>query len=318
MSQRTKKILKAILVLGFLIAFFFYVPVSDIYRAILSANLFLFSLAVFLGIPGMFLSTLSTWMLARKQRILISLWDFFLFNLSIRFYSFFSPASAVSTALRWHKLSAGKKGAEALSAIALTRVLSVFVAVSMGLFWVLSDINQKLISPFVFIVLFILIIIGWLIFTRLSPVLANVFHRWSQKQTRSWAKKVTSFLGRFFASIEEYAKMSSLELSIIAFINLGNELLGLLAYILIARALNIPLSFVDLGWLRAISFLAALAPFTLAGGVGLREITVLLTMSAFAINPDLAVAYSFLIYARSVAFALLCGTIEFGLLLKPK
>ena len=126
------------------------------------------------------------------------------------------------------------------------------------------------------------------------------------------------FLGRFFASIEEYAKMRSLELSVIALINLGNEFLGLLAYILIARALNIPLSFVDLGWLRAISFLAALAPFTLAGGVGLREITVVLTMSAFDIHPNLAAAYSFLIYARNVIFALLCGTIELGLLLRSK
>ncbi len=318
MSQRTKKTLKAILVLGFLIAFFYYVPIGDIYRAILSANLFLFCLAVFLGVPGMFLSTLSTWLLARRQQILISLWDFFLFNLSIRFYSFFSPASAVSTAMRWHKLSAGDKGAEALSAIALTRVLSIFVAVSMGLFWALSNINQKLISPFVFILLFASIIIGWLIFTRLSPILANAFHRWSQKTVHPWTKRIGEFLERFFASTEEYAKMQSLELSIIAIINLGNEFLGLLAYILIARALGIPLSFVDLGWLRAISFLAALAPFTLAGGVGLREVTVILTMSAFNINPDLAAAYSFLIYARSVAFALLCGTIELGLLLRPR
>ena len=318
MSSRLKKTLKTLLVGGLLAAFFFYIPLGDLYRAVTSADLILFGFAVLLGIPGVFLGTLSTWLLARRQGIEIRLWEFFLFNMAIRFYSYFSPASALSTAMRWHKLSAGSKGAEALSAIAFTRAMSIFVALFLGAFWFLSDINQELVHPVFFVLFIVLLIAGWLAFTRLSPALAATFHRWSETFHNRWLKRIAGFLGRFFASVEVYATMPVSALVMIGLINLGNEFLGVISYVLIAWAIQIPLSFVNLGWLRSVSFLAALAPFTLAGGVGLREVAILVVLPTFGVGPDIAAAYSFLIYARGAVFAVLCGVIEFFSVLKSR
>jgi hypothetical protein len=295
---------------GFLAAFFIYIPIGEIYRVVHSANLILFGMAVLLGVPGIFLSTLSTWLLAHRQGITSPLWEFFLFNMSIRFYSFFFPTSAISTAMRWHKLSAGSKKAEALSAIAFTRAMSIFAALFLGMFWLLSGIEQEVINPLFFVLFILLFLAGWLVVTRLSPSLARAFHRLSAAFDNRWMKRIAGFAGRLFASVEAYAQMSLSALAGIGLINLANELLGVVSYVLIAWAMDVPLSFVNLGWLRSIAFLAALAPFTLAGGMGLREVTILVILSTFEVEPEVAAGYSFLIYARGAVFALLCGVLE--------
>jgi len=318
MSTRVKFILRFLVFIGLLASFFYFVPVGDIFHAVSRSNLSLFGVAVLIGIPGMFLTTLSTWLLAHRQGIIISLWDFFLFNLAIRFYSFFSPASAISTTMRWHKLAGTNKKAEALSAIAITRAMSIFIAIFLGLFFIILDADQELINPIFLIVLFLLMITGWVLFVRVSPSLSTLFHSRSQRFSNYWLKRISSFLGRFFASIEGYAKMPIFAVTVLILVNLGSELIGVLTYVFVAWAMNIPLSFLNLGWLRSVSFLAALAPFTLTGGIGLREVTLIVILSSLHVEPDMAVAYSFLIYARSVVFALLCGLIELVSLVTSK
>ncbi len=310
MPPRLKQVLKLLLVVGLLVAFLVYIPIGDIYRAIRSANPLYFLIAVLLSFLSAFLGTLSTWILARRQGIAISLWGFYVFNLSIRFYGFFSPASIVSTGMRWQRLSEGNKGAEALSAIMFTRAISIFAAISMGLFWAISDINRALVDPAIFSLFFILMTaVGW-VMLKLSPVFAGRLHDLSSRAHARWVQSAANFLGRFFTSLQTYAKYPASLLILVVMINLGNEFFGLIAHILIARALYISISITDMGWLRAIAFLSALAPFTLAGGFGMREVTVAIAMTAFNVSPQLAAAYSFLLYARSVLFSLLCGILE--------
>lgn len=305
-----KKIFKPLLLVGLLIGFVFYVPLEKIFHAVLSANLLLFTISFLLNFPSTFLSTWSTHMLASRQGIKVSLWDFFLFNLAIRFYSYFSPASMVSTAMRWHKLSAGSKSAEALSAISFTRLFSIVVAVGLGLFWVIAKENQATTNLILFIALAVLIVAGWLMITRLSPALARELDRRVARVSQPFLRRVLRFFARYFHAIDHYANMPLGLLLGVALMHLGNDLLGLVSHILLAQALGIPLSLYDLGWLRAIAFLTALMPFTLAGGIGLREVSLVIILSSLHVSPDLAAAYSFLIYARGVIFSLLCGLLE--------
>jgi uncharacterized membrane protein YbhN (UPF0104 family) len=314
MSPRLKKILRIALILGFLGAFFFYVPIREIYRSIVSANPVLFSLAALLGFPGTFLTTLGAWVLARKQGIPLDVMEFYLFNLVIRFYGFFSPASAVATAMRWHKMSAGNRGAEALSVIAVNRLLSIVVAICMGLFWAVSSVYRDMVNPFVFIFFLVLIVAAWSLVTRFSPLISETFHRLSLNSSHTWVRKPAGFAARFFDSIRVYSSLSVSTAIFVFSLYLANEILGIFSHVLMAGALQIHLSMTDLGWLRALSFLAALAPFTLFGGIGLREVSLVVILTAFDISPDLAVAYSFLIYARGAVFSLLCGVIEFFLI----
>jgi uncharacterized membrane protein YbhN (UPF0104 family) len=318
MSIKQKQVLKAFIVIALLAVFFIYVPIGEIYRSLRSANLLYFAISVLTGFLGIFLSTASTWILAGKQGISIPLWDFFVFNMAIRFYGFFSPASSIATALRWHKLSAGQKGAEALSAIAVTRAMSIFVAIFMGFFWLISDVQKGTVNLWGIPLFLAVMVAGWLALTRLSPSIANWLHKRSGQIKHKWILRAAFFLSRFFDALGNYSRLPWDTLMLVTIINLANEIQGLVVFILIARALSIPMSINDLGWMRAVTYLAAVTPFTLAGGVGLREVTIVAVMSSQGVSPEVSAAYSFLIYARGAVFSLACGIIELFSLFKPK
>jgi uncharacterized protein (TIRG00374 family) len=304
------KFIKILLFGGMLLGFYLYIPVEKLFTAIRSANFLYFVAALLLSFIVAFLTTLSTWILATKQGIQIPLGEFYLFNLAIRFYSFFSPASAVSTAMRWHKLSIGGKSAEALSAISSTRILSITIAVCLGFYWIASKVNKYWLNAMFFIGLIVVLISGWLLITRLSHRLSELLMKRSDAITHSFIRKIVKFLSRYLDSMVLYSRMSYMVLCKVALIHLGLELLGIVSHILLARALGIQLSIYDMGLLRAIAFLSALTPFTLVGGIGIREVSLVIAMSAFNVGPDLAAAFSFLVYARGAVFSLLCGILE--------
>jgi uncharacterized protein (TIRG00374 family) len=312
LSKNSKKIITALLLIGLLLVLFFYIPLADIYAAVRAADLRFFIAAVLLGFPSVYFNTLSTWVLAGKQGIQIPLKEFFIFNVALRFYGYFSPASIISTAMRWQKLSANNKSAEALSAISFTRFFSIVIAVFMGLFWVMYNSSFGWLNLLIFMGLIFTVVAGWLTITRLSPRLALYLTNQAGKTAPVWIQKTYLFFGRYFDTIKIYSQMPYTVLLWVAFLDLCNEFLGLIAFIFLAQALKIPLSFSDLGWIRSISFLTALAPFTLPGGIGVREVSLVVILSAFNISPDVAAAYSFLIYSRGVVFSLLCGIAALG------
>ena len=303
---------KFLLLIGILVSFYYFIPFTDIIHSILKTNLILFILSVFISFPAFYLTTVSTWILAKRQGIDIPLNDFYIFNLSTRFYGFFSPLSTIATGMRWQKLSASKKYAEALSAITFTRFFSIVSAVVSGLFWALFRVNQDWkILPW-FIGLIYILFIGWNVITRFSP---NIGLFIEKQQSDNWHpvfNKILGFSKKYIDSIQVYSAMPIKVLSTVILLNFSNDLLGLLAHVLLAQALNIPLTLYDLGWVRSISFLLSVIPVTLPGGIGVREVTLVVLLSALKVPPDVSAAYSLLIYSRGVIISLLCGIFAIG------
>jgi uncharacterized protein (TIRG00374 family) len=301
---------KIILFVGLLVGFFFYVPLQDIWRAVLSVDLAFFIVSALVGLPSFYLGAVRLWLLARRQGIGLSVLQLFGINLVVRFYSFFSPASVIGSAMRWYKLSSGGKAAEALTAVTFNRAFDLFIAIMAGLFWALAGISQEALQPSLLILLLLIIIIGWLTVTRASSFISRWFTFRTDTTEKMLLKNAYSFLGRVFNSASVYANLSTPELLALGSAGFASELIALLGYVLLAHALHISISIVDLGWMRSLFFLAALAPFTLVGGFGLREVSVVMVMSAFGVNPDLAVSFSLLLYARTVLLSSVGGMVE--------
>ena len=301
---------KIILFVGLLVGFFFYVPLQDIWRAVLSVDLAFFIVSALVGLPSFYLGAVRLWLLARRQGIGLSVLQLFGINLVVRFYSFFSPASVIGGAMRWYKLSSGGKAAEALTTVTFNRAFDLFLVIIAGLFWAMAGISREVLQPSIFVLLLVMIILGWLAVTRASSSLARLAVTKSEATEKWLLKKAFSFLGRLFNAASVYADFSAPELLALGSAGFASELISLLGYVLLARALHISLSIVDLGWMRSLFFLAALAPFTLVGGFGLREVSVVMVMSAFGVNPDLAVSFSFLLYARTALLSSIGGMVE--------
>ncbi len=310
--------LKLILILALLAGFFYYVPLSKIMHVIKTVSLPPLLWAVAVSLLAVYVASIELWVLTHKQGIAISVHKLFVLNLSVRFYSFFSPISTVGALLRWQRIAINDKAAEGFVAVAANRVMDIFVAVAVGLFWAVTAFNQDVINvPLISAYLVILLFTLWLLM-RVSNPLAIWAERKGEADQHRIVAKGYRLLAKLFISVGIYRSFSGIELFILIFTALVGEFISLLAYVFIALSMHISISVVDLGWIRALLFLAALAPFTLAGGFGLREVSTVVLMSGMGIAADQAAAFSLLAYARSMVISLLGGGLELFLFLFGK
>ena len=301
------KYLKPIVLVGLLVVFLLLAPIQGIVHSLATTNLALFVLSLILSLPVSYLAAITLWILVRNQGIHISTWEIFKINFMIKFYSFFSPASFLGGGLRWYQLSRGGKSAEALSAVTMDRALDVFAAVVMGLFWFLAGIRRNTVNPFALVLLIALMVLAWLVVTRLSPTLAGWTNQLAGRTKPTWIRRILHFAGRLLNTLKGYTALSPLEILTLAGASILSEVISLVIQVILARSLQISISPFDLGWMRAISFLASLAPVTLIGGVGLSDVSTVLLMTSVGVSTELATAFAFLIYARSAILSLMGG-----------
>jgi uncharacterized membrane protein YbhN (UPF0104 family) len=65
-----------------------------------------------------------------------------------------------------------------------------------------------------------------------------------------------------------------------------------------------------MGWIQSVVTLTALLPFSIGEGLGYREVSLVAILGTFGISADLALAFSFIIFIRSVMLGLVGGVIE--------
>lgn len=301
------KYLKPIVLVGLLVSFLLVAPIQGILHSLATTNLGLFVLSLVLSLPVSYLAAITLWILARKQGIYISAWEIFKINFIIKFYSFFSPASFLGGGLRWYQLSRGGKSAEALSAVTMDRVLDVFAAVVMGLFWFLAGIRRNTVNPVALVMLITVMAAGWIVVTRLSPALAAWTNRLAERPIPAWLRRVLLFAARLLNTLKGYASLSLMEILTLAGASILSEIISLIIQVILAMSLQIPISPFDLGWMRAISFLASLTPVTLVGGVGLSDVSTVLLMTSVGVSAEQATAFAFLVYVRSAILSLMGG-----------
>ena len=87
-------------------------------------------------------------------------------------------------------------------------------------------------------------------------------------------------------------------------------LIGVVSVLSLARSIGISLSFLQMGWINSVVLFTTQLPFTVAGGLGIREVTLVTLLPTLGVSSDLALALSFLIFIRSVLLALLGGLLE--------
>lgn len=88
------------------------------------------------------------------------------------------------------------------------------------------------------------------------------------------------------------------------------HLIGIVAFALVADALEMELSYLTIGWTRLAAVLVTLLPISLAG-LGLREDAFVLLLAPYAVAPADALTYSLLAFGTTVlAIGLIGGVIE--------
>jgi uncharacterized protein (TIRG00374 family) len=311
-GRNARRALKIIIIIGLFIGLFWIVPVEEVIIALVTADLIYLLPGLVLILPSVYLGAVQLKLLIRKHGINLSVFQILVINLIIKFYLLFLPGTLVGSGMRWYKFSrADGKVTESLVAIVFNRLLETFLVVALGLgFWLLSGeviFQDKGIG---LLVLLSGTIILWFILTRASLLMYEWFKSHDFKAQRPFWQNLINKFEKLLSAVSTYADFSALELFLVVTFGVVRILLSIVSFQLLAKSVGIELPFIDMGWIHSVVAMTALLPFSIAGGLGYREVSLIAMLGTFGISADLALAFSFLIFTRNVLLGLMGGVLE--------
>lgn len=293
--------------LGFI---FSSVPVSQLTSILQNVSLWPFLAALALTPCMVYLAATQTKVLTDRQGLTLSVGQIFAVTFATAFYGLLLPGTIVGGAVRWYRFSQqDKKPAQALAAIAFGRLMSTLILAATGLVcWALdAQARQDIFNG---------AILGAVMF-GLCGIYVLFFRR-------RQAQALTSLLGRLtfipnfihckvaklLHAAAEFQGLAASALLTMTGVFALYQLLGIASFYLLALALPVELSFTTIGWIRTYVLLLATLPISFLG-LGIREGALIFMLQSYGILAPAAVAYSFLILARTLFTAMVGGAIEF-------
>ncbi|GJL54892.1 MAG: hypothetical protein NPIRA02_20240 [Nitrospirales bacterium] len=312
------KLLLTILILAYIFSMTPFPAIATAFKGLdLTAVLYLIPIILL----SFFVAASQLKVFTDNHRMHVSLMKIVGINFSTEFYNLFLPGFLAGGAIRWHKLSQDNhKRAEAFAALILNRVVNTLTLAVFGLMcWM---IDRPSVANEYYGLLLGTLAAGFLsLYAFLfSPYVSALFTFLSQHAVvQSFPTCIVRGLSRLIQAAMEYQRLSFREHCVIVFLSgLWHVLLGLF-FLLLARLIGIDLSFESLGWIRAILGFLLMLPISISG-FGVREGAIILLFGHFGIVPATAVAFSFLVFARTLFLGLVGAFIELNntwLSLKP-
>jgi uncharacterized protein (TIRG00374 family) len=274
------------------------------------AELYYVCTAPFIVILVTVLSAYRLQILTNKQGMSLSVSQIVKINFVTSFYGLFVPGLLSSGVIRWHKMTiVDKKRTEAFAAIAFGRLHYTIIVVVLGIMFLALDMSYgpRNLSILIFFcllpALFIIYFIGF------SPKTLIVFEKLYHGAGKIIPYSVYNWIKNIFISTTQYHSLSLRSWSSITVLALVENLLGALMVYLLAMAININISFINIGWIRSVIIIFTTLPISFSG-VGLREGGFLVLLGTYGVPGEEALALSFLVFATVLFLAGIGGLIE--------
>lgn len=312
-AQNARRAVKLLILAALFVGIFWMIPIQDVIGAMLAADPALLAAGMALGLISMFLSAVELEPLTRNQGIPHNFGRILLINLSVKFYTQFMPTTLVGSGIRWYRLAQPDgKIAESLAALAFFRALETFLTLAIGLgFWLMSGQRGFQVNLAWLVGLILMLILGWVLITRYSlPIYHGLKSRAPKLVEKPWIRPVVRYLEKFLGAVSTYAAIPALDLLLAVSAGIASALTAIFSGTILARSLGIEISFIDMGWIQAVILFATQLPFAVAGGLGIREVTLIAILASFGVSAELALALSFLLLLRGFLLGLLGGAVE--------
>ncbi len=312
-AKRARWTVKVLILVGLFVGLFWIVPFPKVIQALLSAETNFVILGLLFSVPSTILTAMQLWPLTRKQGIDYDIWHIIEINLAVKFYNLFVPGTIVGSSVRWYRLAQpGGKAAEALASLAFYRLMEDFITVVFGLaFWGLSGQASAQTVWVAFLALFIVAASFWLLLARASPFLVARFQAWARRTFKHpYLHSMLRVLEKILTAVVAFADLSIWKLWLSFLAGLVAQLMAIASALCLARAVGIELSYVQMGWITSLILLVTQLPFSVAGGVGIRDVGLVALISKLGFAPELALALSFLLFVRGVLLSLVGGLLE--------
>lgn len=309
-ARRAVQVVSLVVLFAFLL---WVVPGDKIIQALLTIDPLYFILGVVVSFVTSFLTALELAILVRKQKISLNVWQVFSVVLGAKFYAQFLQGNIVAGGYKWYRLAQpDKKPAEAFAALAFFRLLETFLTILFGIaFWLLSGQINWGVQGIWLGGAFLVSILFWLLLVRFSVPMFEWFKaKTANLKVGQFGKVFLKYFHKFLSAVVVYADLSMWELTSAITAGLVSLFVGVFSNFLLARSLAINISYLDIGWINAVVSLGSQIPIFPAGGLGLREATLVSLLPAFGVGAELALAFSFLLFIRGIVNALVGGLVE--------
>lgn len=307
-------ILKIAVTIGILAFIFSKIPIANVWLSLKQAHMEYAAISFLVLIGMRYVTAYRIKILTNVHKMKISIQHFFKISLVTTFYGLFLPGTLAGGAVRWYKISkVDNKPAESLTAIVYDRFITTLGVIMIGaIFWLVErriHTNQEMglilfVALIVFVATYILAFNGKMASCIVKMNDAMVF---IPEFVREKIKKI-------LVSSMDYRKISKKKHIEIFIVTILFDICGILSVYLFSLALNLPLTFVQLGWIRSIVSILSMLPISFAG-IGVREGSMIFLLQAYGIEPADAIALSFLILSGGIVLALCGGLIELKVLL---
>lgn len=258
--------------------------------------------AVPLVLLGPVLSAARLGVLLAAQGAKLSLWQIVRINFATGFWKLFLPGTLAGGPIRWLKLSrAGGGTVEPIAAIVYSRIAYMGGMALLGVLFVALEApggttHLALVSLLLFVGLMV----------ALAALLARA-DRW--KLLRRLPGGEDAFPHRLIAAVSRHRQLSGRDRIRVVVFALAENLAGTLVIFFLALALQLRLSFITLGWVRAIVYLITSLSITISG-LGVREGGLMVALEPYGVPGSRAVALSLLVLGASVLIAGVGGVLE--------
>jgi uncharacterized membrane protein YbhN (UPF0104 family) len=281
------------------------VATSEVVAEIRSATPPLIGMAALVALAAQVVVAERLRRLAAALGLRASTFELLQIDLAARFYGLFLPGGNLTGVVARFYQIARRDGAYAATAVALAieRLVATITLCFVGiLFWLLELPSGNGLALIVMLGAFAgLLALQTLLFLD-RPLTARLRARASGR----WPRQLASLR----EAIRRSRRLPRALLAKVFLLGVAVHLMGVVAFGLVALAMELNLSLLTIGWTRSAAVLVTLVPVSLAG-LGLREGAFVLLLAPYGIAAADALSYSLLAFAATIlAFGLVGGVIE--------
>ena len=282
---------------------------ANIGASLHSAKISLVLIATLIAIFIRYIAAYQMKLLTSNQGLSLSANKVFEINLITSFYELFLPSGISGGVIKWHKFSKhGNKKIGAFTSIVFNRFFETIMFVFLGITFCILDIPPGMNRTVIVALLIILMVLLAFYFLAFNARLS--FFLWKRIENINLLPGVLKEkLYKLYQSLKQIQTLSYRTQLLFFLLSLISHIIGTFSFLIFVKSLGIEVSFVNIGWIRSLIYIVVMLPISISG-LGVREGALIVTLNAYGVTPTDAIAFSILLYARTLFMGFIGGLLE--------
>jgi uncharacterized protein (TIRG00374 family) len=289
---------------------FWLVPLGELTAVLTGIDPLWLCLALALVLPMAAAKAAVFWLAARVQHLTFSFRQMLAIQFASAFYTLVVPGQLGGTVSRWYKLQKpGRQPVEAAAVMLMARLLETGTACLIGLALALADPLARA-TGVVPILAVVFLAVGGGGLLLVTPIGRRIGRGLADRLPRHrWLVPVHNALPRLRDAAHRMRRMRWPETLLIVGCSVLWNGLALLSIVLAAVAVGAEVSWITLGWLRALLAIILLLPIGW-GGLGVREASTAAILAPYGVAPAMAIAIGAIVSLRNILEAVIGAGVE--------